>query len=229
VDKLRNVMIATPSYDGRIDALFADSLVNTVKLGISCGINFVPIYMAYDALIQRARNDLAKIAASGDFESVIWVDSDVAWDPEWAIELANREEDIVGGTYRKKTDANELYVVNINSSMNKKDGLIEVNTLGTGFVKVSFKASQDVYNASQPYQNKGGKDAHMVFDIAIVDGELHSEDTSYFFKLKNLGYKIWLDPKMTLAHVGTKVFRGDFQSYFNKFENETQDQQLKYG
>ena len=116
MDKLRNVMIATPSYDGRIDALFADSLVNTVKLGISCGINFVPIYMAYDALIQRARNDLAKIAASGDFESVIWVDSDVAWDPEWAIELANREEDIVGGTYRKKTDANELYVVNINSN-----------------------------------------------------------------------------------------------------------------
>ena len=217
-DELRRVMIATPSYDGNVNAWYCNAMVETAKLGLANGINFVHVVIANDALIQRARNDLAKIAAEGDFECVIWIDGDVYWNPEWALELANRPEDIVGGTYRKKTDASEMYAVNIDDLTTYENGLMKANSLGTGFVKVSAKAHKEVFNASQPYKNTGGKDSHMVFDIAIVDGELMSEDTIYFEKLKKLGYEVWLDPKMTLSHIGGKKYDGDFADFAKRVQ-----------
>jgi hypothetical protein len=231
MNKIRNVMFATPSYDGRVDARFADSVVNTVKLGLTCGINFTPIYMAHDALVQRARNDLAKIAATEDFECMIWADSDLQWDPQWAIDLVNYEEDIVAGVYRKKTDNEELYPVLTKSLEVNEKGLIKVEGVGTGFVKVSKRASVDIYNASKPYKNSGGKDAHMVFNVEIIDGEFNSEDIVYFKNLTKLGYDIWVDPRMTLSHVGTKVFEGNFQDYLSRVRLKASDNvtKLKYG
>ena len=217
-DELRKVMIATPSYDSKVDAWYCNAMVETAKLGLINGINFTHVVIANDALIQRARNDLAKIAAEGDFESVIWVDGDVYWNPEWALELANRPEDIVGGTYRKKTDTAEMYAVNIDDLTIYENGLMKANSLGTGFVKVSAKAHKEVFNSSKPYKNAGGKDSHMVFDIAIVDGELMSEDTIYFEKLKKLGYEVWLDPKMTLSHLGSKKYDGDFANFAKRVQ-----------
>ena len=217
-DKLRKVMIATPSYDSKVDAWYCNAMVETAKLGLAKGINFVHVVIANDALIQRARNDLAKIAAEGDYESVIWIDGDVYWNPEWALELANRPEDIVGGTYRKKTDENEMYAVKIDDLTIYENGLMKAHSLGTGFVKVSAKAHKAVFNDSQPYKNTGGKDSHMVFDIAIVDGELMSEDTVYFEKLRKLGYEVWLDPKMTLSHLGSKKYDGDFAGFAKRVQ-----------
>lgn len=217
-DELRRVMIATPSYDGNVNAWYCNAMVETAKLGLINGINFVHVVIANDALIQRARNDLAKIAAEGDFESVIWIDGDLYWNPEWALELANRPEDIVGGTYRKKTDAAEMYALKIDDLTVHDNGLMKAHSLGTGFVKVSAKAHKDVFNSSQPYKNTGGKDSHMVFDIAIIDGELMSEDTMYFEKLRSLGYDVWLDPKMTLSHIGSKKFDGDFADYAKRVQ-----------
>ena len=216
----RKVMIATPSYDGNVNAWYTHSLVETCKYGLTQGINFIPLFMANDALIQRARNDLAKIAAEGDFESVLWIDGDVRWEPQWAVDLVNRPEDVVGGTYRKKTDDAEMYVVMVEDLTVHDNGLIQVNGLGMGFVKVSQKASKAIFESSTPYKNTGGKDSHMVFDIAIVDGELHSEDTAYFGKLKKLGFDVWLDPNMTLSHIGSKKFDGNFANFAERVRAE---------
>ena len=220
MSNFRKVMIATPTYDGKVDVKFANSLVNTVKLGLTVGIDFQAIYIAYDALIQRARNDLAGIAVSDNFESMVWVDSDLVWEPEWIVDLVNRPEDVVGGTYRKKTDTQEQYVLITESLKIEENGLIKVSGLGTGFVKVSAKAAKAVYDVAKPYKNFGGKDGRMVFDIGIVDGELHSEDVMYFLKLKELGFDIWLDPRMTLTHIGTKEFVGNFENYANALRME---------
>ena len=216
--EMKNVLIATPSYDGNVNAWYTHSLVETAKYGLTQGINFVPVVIENDALIQRARNDLAKIAASDDFDCTLWIDGDVRWDPQWAVDLVNRPEDVVGGTYRKKTDDSEMYVVNVDDLTIHDNGLMKVKSLGMGFVKVSTKASIEVFENSQPYRNAGGKDSHMVFDIAIVDGDLHGEDTVFFSKLKKLGYEIWMDPQMTLSHIGSKKFDGNFSAFSDRIK-----------
>jgi hypothetical protein len=49
-----------------------------------------------------------------------------------------------------------------------------------------------------------------------------SEDY-YFSRLaQNLGFKIWLDPRISLVHMGTYAFNGDVSKLFSMKENENE-------
>jgi len=205
------VLIATPSYDGRLDVWYTTSLVNSVRIAQEKGIFLHPVFMSYDALVQRARNDLFRLAIEGEYDAVVWVDGDLEWHPMWIMELLALDKDVVGGTYRKKTDDAELYTVKT-QNLEAEDDLVKVESLGLGFVKMSKKAVQDLWDASESYQNEG-RECRMVCDIKIIDGQLCSEDVVVFQKLKDLGYDIWLDPRMTCVHIGTKKFYGNFEDF----------------
>lgn len=203
------VLIATPAYDGRLDVWYTTSLVNSVRIAQDNGIFLHPVFLSYDALVQRARNDLFRLAL--EYDAVIWIDSDLEWNPMWIMELLGSGKDVIGGTYRKKTDDAELYTVKTNN-LESKDGLIKVDGLGMGFLKMSKKAAQALWDASQPYQNEG-REGRMICDIQIVDGQLVSEDNVVTRKLADLGFDIWLDPRMTCCHIGTKKFYGNFEDF----------------
>jgi len=212
---MKRVLIATPSYDGRLDVWYVNSLVGTIRMSLQWGIEITPIYVSFDALIQRARNDLVKIAVDNDFDAMIFIDSDMEWEPSWIMELIDREEDIVGGTARKKTDDAEIYVHKAQSLEYKKNGLLKCDGLGTGFVKLSRKAFMAAWDSSEEYHNEG-QTSRMVFDIGIVNGELYSEDMILFKKLTELGFECWLDPSMTCAHIGRKKYTGNMAEQMEK-------------
>lgn len=213
---MRKVMIGTPCYDGRIDVWYVNSLVNTIKLAKDYDVEITPIWVSFDALIQRARNDTIQLAVEGNFDDLVWIDSDIEWQPDWFFKLLDYPQDVVGGTYRKKGDKEE-YVLRAsdNRSIDPDTGLIEVTGLGTGFVKMSRNAIQYLWDTSVPYIDpKDNKERRMVFDVVIKDMDLVSEDITAFFKLTDGGFKIWLDPKMTCNHTGPYKFKGDFIPWF---------------
>lgn len=218
---MRKVLIATPAYDGRLDVWYTTSLVNAVRVAQANDIFLHPVFMSYDALIQRARNDLFRLAVEGDYDDMIFIDSDLEFDPMWIMELLSYKEDIVdgyqvvGGTYRKKTDDAELYAIKTQNLVPNKDGLIKVDALGTGFVRLSKKAFTALWDAATPYQNEG-REGRMVCDVQVVDGELVSEDNVLFLKLKSLGIEAWLAPHMTCVHIGTKKFYGNFEDFVQR-------------
>ncbi len=210
--KVRKVLIATPAYDGRLDVWYTNSLVNTIRVAQANNIFVHPVFMSYDALIQRARNDLFGLAVEGEYDDMIFIDSDMEWNPMWVMELLAREEDVVGGTCRKKTDDAEIYVAKTQDLTYHKNGLIKCEGLGTGFVKLSRKAFMAVWEASPEYQNEG-KTRRMVCDVQVVNGQLYSEDTVLFKKLRDAGFDCWLNPSMTCAHIGTKKFCGNMSAF----------------
>ena len=210
------VLIATPAHDGRLDVWYTTSLVNSVRVAQEEGIFLHPVFMSYDALVQRARNDLFRLAVEGDYDDMIFIDADLEWNPLWIMELLQRPEDVIGGTYRKKTDDAEMYVVKTqNLEPNTDTGLIHVQGLGTGFLKLSKAAVTALWGSSQPYQNEG-REGRMVCDIQIVDGQLCSEDVVLCQKLSALGFPLWLASHMTCVHIGTKKFYGNFEDFVTR-------------
>ena len=79
--KMRNVLIAAPSYDGKVEAWHAFALMETAKIGLTKNINVMPLYVSYDALVQRARNDIFQVAANSDIDDLFFIDTDVDWNP----------------------------------------------------------------------------------------------------------------------------------------------------
>ena len=215
----RKVLIATPSADGRLDVWYVNSLVQTIKDTEARGYDVHPVFMSYDTLVQRSRNDLVALAVLNDFDDVILIDGDVDWDPSWINTLLRYKVDVVGGTYRKKTDDVEDYVcksIKNPADVDAKTGLMKVDGLGCGFIRISANALKYLWDNSEPYMNGSGKPARMVFDVKIIDGEFMSEDMMMCRKLKEGGFDIHLDPRMCCGQSGHKRFVGDFVDWYSR-------------
>jgi glycosyltransferase involved in cell wall biosynthesis len=218
---MRRVLIGTPSYDGRIDVWFANSLIETVKIAEKKGIFVHAIYTSYDSLVQRARNSLFRLALQGNYDDLFFIDSDCEWNPEWFFRLLDRPEPIIGGALIKKSE-NEGYTVKLTDKKLKYSNdnkLIEVDGVGTGFMKVSRFALEKLWEMSDVYTSEG-EEHRMICDIKVENGDLISEDFVIANKWKSLGYKIWLDPTITLNHIGTKKYKGNFNNFIKKLGYE---------
>jgi len=218
---MRNVMIAAPSYDGTITVWHASALSETCKAGLAKDINVYCIYMSYDSLVQRARNDIAKLALDQEVDDLVFIDCDVDWNPEDFFKLLEHDADVVGGIYPKKGDEEDYPVKVLDGNMKfEESGLVEVEGIATGFLRLTRKALQTVSDDSIEYtESHKPKPIKMIFDIVVDEkGELISEDIVFCRKWRKLGGKVWLDPSIKLSHVGTKRWNGDFMSWLNKIK-----------
>jgi len=224
----KKVMIGTPCYDGRIDVWYANSLVNTVKQAEARGYEITPMWVSFDALVQRARNDTVHIALESGVDALVWIDSDIEWQPEWFYKLLEYDHDVVGGTYPKKGDKEEYVVRQVaKRPIDPTTGLMEVDGLGTGFVKMSRKALQYLWDESPAYMEpKDGKERRLVFDVVVEDGSMISEDIHAFNTLTRGGFKVYLDTNICCNHIGPKKFTGNFRNWFSRANRPQSTRQL---
>ena len=76
-----------------------------------------------------------------------------------------------------------------------------------------------LWEAGEPYK-ENGQDKHWVFDVRPHNGKLHSEDTTAAEILARAGFQSFLAPHMCCAHIGPKVWRGDFRNWLKAFNEQ---------
>lgn len=213
---MKNILIATPSYDGKVDVWYSNSLYHTVLVGIQNEIMFKPIFLSYDALVQRARNDLVAMAKELGVDGILWVDSDIEWHPQWAIDLVNSGKDVIGIPYPKKDLSSEQYPVVLGKNKIGK-GIFPVDAIGTGFLYMSKKAYEYLWDSSEPYTSYGAE-RRAIFEVKIKDGLMHSEDVIACAKLRKGKFKIYIDSDKTCNHVGNLKYIGNFTSFIERLK-----------
>lgn len=232
---MRRVLVGTPSHSGAVDVYYAHSIGESIRLCVQRAIDLRPVYMAYDSLVQNARNDIVALAIEHKFDDLIFIDADQEWNPEWIPALLNYPVDCVGSAVRKKTDQAELYNVRARGgahSFTKHPTSPILTTpdmaLGCGFLRLSLRAVQALWDSSEPYTAyQRQTESRWIFDVRPIKApgkaiaELNGEDTIVSDKLRALGIETWLDPAMTCGHVGVKKYEGDFAAWLAKLQAET--------
>lgn len=196
--------IGIPAYDGKIHVETARSLWNEQGVAGGCGVDLQVKFLPGVSLITLARNQLAQEFMDGDADVLVFIDSDVSWEPGDLIRLASHPVDLVGGAYRYKSqDENypvgwlgtpELWAVN---------GLLEVARMPAGFLackRSAFEKMKDAY-PERGYEHMGAK-AHAYFTAPFRDGSLFGEDAAFCEDFRAIGGKVYLDPELTLTHTG---------------------------
>jgi hypothetical protein len=181
--------------------------------------------LAHHSVIQMARNRLLAEAIKLDVDDIVWIDSDISWDPMDLMKLCLHEEDVVGATYRKKMPESTHFTLMLIKGNETPDwrGLVEVSRLGTGFLRMTKKAMKELFESSVEYIDSKGASVRNVFEVGLLDGEFLSEDFFVCEKLKKLGYKIMLDSKINLGHEGNFVYRGDVQHFLGWIKDGSKD------
>lgn len=104
----RSLFIATPMYGGQCHGTFTKSMID---LGIECakyGINHQCHFLFNESLITRARNYLADEFMRSNMTHMIFIDSDIGFNPMDVIALLalaepGSDKEILCGPYPKKT------------------------------------------------------------------------------------------------------------------------------
>ena len=150
-------------------------------------------------------------------DDIVFIDTDIGWKVKDFIKLISYDVDCVGGTYRKKTDNSEEYVCKIipeNKLKREENNLVKVNGLGTGFLRLSKKLIEELYNSSIEYKLDTGKKYRRIFELSYdKESNFISEDITLCNKIKSLGYDVYFDPSITCIHTGVKTYYGDFLNY----------------
>lgn len=217
-------MIGTPCYGGMVTAEYANSLAGSVLFFQENKIDLRPLLLANHSLVQMARNIVLHEAMKHKVDDLVWVDSDIEWQPSDLLRLCLFKDDVVAGTYRKKNPETTHFTVEMIKGKEEPDerGLLEVSRVGCGFLRLTRKAMLAVSEneAELETQNRIVKN---VFEAGLRNGQFLSEDYWFCEKLKAAGFKIMLDTKTNLIHHGGFGYSGDFTHFLNwlKQNNET--------
>ena len=193
---MKRVLIAIPSMD-IVPTQFCMSLARLNKVG-ECILDNIASSLIYDA-----RNKLAMHAVKAEAEYVMWLDSDMVFNPDIMERLMkdlDEGRDIVSGLYfRRAAPFTPVAFSKIDCSgetcvhedyKGSLSGIHEVEGIGFGCVlmksDVLFESFSKYGTCFSPINSVG-------------------EDLSFCWRARELGYKIYLDCDVKCGHVGHLV------------------------
>ena len=207
-----NILIAVPCMD-QVPAHFAQSLAMLDKGGHACAVAF-----QVGSLIYNSRNDLAAQAVKMEADYILWLDSDMVFPRDLLGTLFEDREkgDIVSGLYFRRVPPfspvamSKLSVREDGNGCDYEDlkdipdDIFEAEGVGFGCVLMPTDVILSVMakfgNCFMPEWGMG-------------------EDLAFCYRARECGYKIVVDPKITLGHVGNQIVTRTFYETLRKGEN----------
>jgi len=213
------IMIALPCHGGIVNEATTMSLFNLGKLLVRNNVPHGLLTQANSSLITHGRSKCANFFINNtDHEYLFFLDSDIGFNPEDVLKLLSHNEDLVSGTYPMKTIPIR-YCVDVLKPEERKGNLLKVGGNGMGFVMIRRNVFIDIaqkfpylkYTPSTKDSNYPPTEAEMnnsyhFFMEEKIGDSFASEDKSFFYRARMIGYTHWLDTTIKLRHVGSHVF-----------------------
>jgi hypothetical protein len=102
----KSIFLATPMYGGQCAGYYTKSVADLTKICAENGIKLQHYFLFNESLITRARNYCVDEFLRSDYTHLMFIDSDIGFNPVDVIKLLDLCEegyDIVTGPYPKKT------------------------------------------------------------------------------------------------------------------------------
>lgn len=168
-----------------------------------------------NAAIDQARNLLATRALSGGFEELLWIDSDIGFDPDDVERLRAHDLPLVCGLYPKKGEqAVACHVLPGTDEIvfGKKGGLVEILYAGTGFLLTRREVYGRIEEAcALPRCNARFAEAVIPYFLPMIvpDGDGHwylGEDYAFCERARQAGLRVFADTTVRLKHIGKYAY-----------------------
>ena len=218
VDKLKKtkVHICMPCYGGMLTESTFMSFIRWSNTARQLGIDYTVETLTNESLISRARNTMvAKFLSNPESTHLMFIDSDIGWEPWHLLLLLHHDKDVIGGMYPLKGLPVKWCVNGIEGGATEDLGrLQEVSKTGTGFmlIKRHVFAKLVDHPATIPFTNDIGldpalnKDMRTFFDTDVREGRYYSEDWTFCENWRDLGGQVWIDKRVLLKHTGTYTY-----------------------
>ena len=216
-----SVMIAMPCYD----SVKVSTMMSVIKLvqqlaksGVAVGINTIK-----SPLIHQARNYLTSVFLTTEYTHLLFIDSDVEFEPEAVIRMLIAKKDVICTPYRVKSmDVDKkIYTVEIKEARRMEAGdIMEISAGPTGIMLIHrdvFKKIIEKFpdlkikNSVFPKPGPDHKYYYNFFDFKFEDGYSSGEDVSFCKLVEKVGFKLYANTASFTKHHGSYAWGGRFK------------------
>ena len=232
------IYVATPCFGGLVTTGYMTSMIKLMQYSEAHGFGVSINLLGRDSLITRSRNTLvSQFIRMEDATHFMFIDADLAFEPELVHRMLAFDEDVVGGMYPVKAlrwDPSPLitereppqtatlqYVGKFceGDELERRGPFATGVYCATGFMMLKRRAierlieayPQTAYTADHVYvANRDQTQYYALFECTIdpVTREYLSEDFGFCRLWRAIGGKIWLDVEGALTHTGPHDFVG---------------------
>lgn len=213
-EKRMKIMIAVPCYEAA-PVEFCQCLINLLNYEKKLGKNELDVIFMGSSLIYEVRNQLALKAIACGCDYVLWIDSDMLFEPDALEQLLDNDKEFVCGQFfsrrppfepcvfseaeiRVVDDGNAVIPYNVRIEEFPSQ-LFEIAACGFAFTLTKTESLAAVMSeAGLPFQPCGG----------------FGEDLSFCVRARDAGFKLFCDPACKIGHLGKMVVNeGSYHSY----------------
>jgi hypothetical protein len=186
------LFVATPMYGGMCTGMYASAVMQCVGAFGQAGIQMYYSFMMNESLITRARNSMAYDFMKSDATHLMFIDADIAFNPNDIPRMVDADKDIICGIYPKKeinwvevseavkkgvpTDHLQYhtgaFVLNLANGEQSKTGNInepiEIANGGTGFMLIKRKVFEDLADKVPSYTNDMYHAVDTVREVKVI-------------------------------------------------------------
>lgn len=203
------ILIAVPCMD-QVPVPFCYSLATLEKTG-ECTLS-----MKSGALIYTSRDSMAIQAIQGEYDYVLWLDSDMKIPPDAFVRMMKtmqerKDIEILSGLYFRRVppyspvlfDKLEMNGEECDYTEFKSipEGIFECGAVGLGCCLMKTDVFFDVQSRFRQMFSPIGR---------------NGEDVAFCWRARQCGYKVWCDPSIVCGHVAYSVVDDKFFKAFSE-------------
>lgn len=190
-----SVLVGVAS-SGLIQAETTFSLVRGVAHLVSKGYP-TKFIIKQSCYVHTNRNEIVKNALQSVVDYLMFVDSDIVFEPDAIEKLILHGKEIIGGIYHSRDEYKRIFayefrdgkLVEISDKNFSPKQLKEVEAIATGFMLIDTKIFKKL---SLPF---------FFYGDPIKFPEL-SDDLYFCMNARTKGIKVWADPDIEIKHIG---------------------------
>ena len=220
------VMIATPTRCS-VHAGYVTSLLTTDRALRDEGVRYALRLQHNVTMVSVGRSALVAEFLALGAERLVFVDSDMEWDPATFLRLIGHDVDVVAAACphrRNRTEgvAAELLVDDAGCGLGCAGGLVAVRGVGAAFMCITRQALLRMVDSGLVAKLRSDNDVlaqwlspvrgagQHWFDffplVPDADGRLASEDFAFCALVRQCGMMVWCDPSLRVRHWGEFPF-----------------------
>lgn len=217
----RKLMVGIPAYDGRVNLRTAFALAKLAAHVNPLGVTLMLTQVSGCSLITKARNSIVHDFLKSDATDLLFIDSDVVASEDAILRILalSKDKDVTAGIYPRR-GADRKFFLDMYFDENGQfefdgNGLVRVLRIGTGFMLIRRHVLEHMVSRHPEWRyHNNVTDEHecAVFDFAVKNGEYFGEDYLFCDRIGAEGFTVFLDPTISLPHVGTEEFTRDFET-----------------
>jgi hypothetical protein len=217
----KSIFIALPAYDFKVSLKLAVSLAKFAQAAPQHGIEIQIGSICGCSVVSRARNLLAQDLLDSKCDYLMFIDSDINFEPEDIMRLmawgSDPKKGIVAAVPRTRSET-KTYIANLDYDENGEltmngMGLVRAERVATAFMLVRREVFEQMVEAHPEWMYYDKKTDRMIpclFDFMLTEEGYIGEDYLFCDRARELGFGVWVDPSITLGHMGVQEYVGNY-------------------